>query len=52
MSKQSQHVFSVSLLFVSVSLAPLHRELDHNDISGTIEDTSGAFAGLDSLRKL
>ncbi|XP_047438665.1 leucine-rich repeats and immunoglobulin-like domains protein 1 [Mugil cephalus] len=27
-------------------------ELDHNDISGTIEDTNGAFAGLDSLNKL
>ncbi|XP_036415525.1 leucine-rich repeats and immunoglobulin-like domains protein 1 [Colossoma macropomum] len=27
-------------------------ELDHNDISGTIEDTNGAFAGLDNLRKL
>lgn len=30
----------------------LHRELDHNDISGTIEDTNGAFSGLDSLTKL
>lgn len=30
----------------------LHRELDHNDISGTIEDTNGAFSGLDKLRKL
>lgn len=30
----------------------LHRELDHNDISGTIEDTMGAFSGLDSLTKL
>ncbi|XP_044611146.2 leucine-rich repeats and immunoglobulin-like domains protein 1 isoform X2 [Equus asinus] len=27
-------------------------DLDHNDISGTIEDTSGAFTGLDSLSKL
>uniref|UniRef100_A0AAX7UFK4 Ig-like domain-containing protein n=1 Tax=Astatotilapia calliptera TaxID=8154 RepID=A0AAX7UFK4_ASTCA len=27
-------------------------ELDHNDISGTIEDTNGAFSGLDSLIKL
>ncbi|KAM8756384.1 leucine-rich repeats and immunoglobulin-like domains protein 1 [Acanthopagrus schlegelii] len=27
-------------------------ELDHNDISGTIEDTNGAFSGLDSLNKL
>ncbi|XP_037107265.1 leucine-rich repeats and immunoglobulin-like domains protein 1 [Syngnathus acus] len=27
-------------------------ELDHNDISGTIEDTNGAFSGLDSLSKL
>uniref|UniRef100_A0A8D1KJS0 Ig-like domain-containing protein n=1 Tax=Sus scrofa TaxID=9823 RepID=A0A8D1KJS0_PIG len=27
-------------------------ELDHNEISGTIEDTSGAFTGLDSLSKL
>ncbi|XP_069722421.1 leucine-rich repeats and immunoglobulin-like domains protein 1 isoform X2 [Phaenicophaeus curvirostris] len=27
-------------------------ELDHNDISGTIEDTNGAFAGLESLSKL
>uniref|UniRef100_A0A8C9V6I8 Leucine rich repeats and immunoglobulin like domains 1 n=1 Tax=Scleropages formosus TaxID=113540 RepID=A0A8C9V6I8_SCLFO len=27
-------------------------ELDHNDISGTIEDTNGAFAGLESLNKL
>ncbi|XP_037243223.1 leucine-rich repeats and immunoglobulin-like domains protein 1 isoform X1 [Falco rusticolus] len=27
-------------------------ELDHNDISGTIEDTNGAFAGLENLSKL
>ncbi|XP_030632873.1 LOW QUALITY PROTEIN: leucine-rich repeats and immunoglobulin-like domains protein 1 [Chanos chanos] len=27
-------------------------ELDHNDISGTIEDTNGAFTGLDNLNKL
>ncbi|XP_063071016.1 leucine-rich repeats and immunoglobulin-like domains protein 1 [Engraulis encrasicolus] len=27
-------------------------ELDHNDISGTIEDTNGAFTGLDGLHKL
>uniref|UniRef100_A0A8C2YK38 Leucine rich repeats and immunoglobulin like domains 1 n=1 Tax=Chinchilla lanigera TaxID=34839 RepID=A0A8C2YK38_CHILA len=27
-------------------------DLDHNEISGTIEDTNGAFAGLDSLSKL
>ncbi|MBN3311145.1 LRIG1 protein, partial [Amia calva] len=27
-------------------------ELDHNDISGTIEDTNGAFIGLDSLSEL
>lgn len=27
-------------------------ELDHNEISGTIEDTNGAFAGLESLTKL
>ncbi|KAM8930781.1 leucine-rich repeats and immunoglobulin-like domains protein 1 [Pelodytes ibericus] len=27
-------------------------ELDHNEISGTIEDTNGAFIGLDSLCKL
>uniref|UniRef100_A0AAQ5YLM8 Ig-like domain-containing protein n=1 Tax=Amphiprion ocellaris TaxID=80972 RepID=A0AAQ5YLM8_AMPOC len=27
-------------------------ELDHNDISGTIEDTNGAFSGLDSLNNL
>ncbi|XP_033613007.1 leucine-rich repeats and immunoglobulin-like domains protein 1 isoform X2 [Fukomys damarensis] len=27
-------------------------DLDHNEISGTIEDTSGAFAGLDNLSKL
>ncbi|KAM6169942.1 leucine-rich repeats and immunoglobulin-like domains protein 1 [Rhynchocyon petersi] len=27
-------------------------DLDHNEISGTIEDTSGAFMGLDSLSKL
>nr|XP_057937066.1 leucine-rich repeats and immunoglobulin-like domains protein 1 isoform X2 [Doryrhamphus excisus] len=27
-------------------------ELDHNHISGTIEDTNGAFSGLDSLSKL
>ncbi|XP_030061797.1 leucine-rich repeats and immunoglobulin-like domains protein 1 isoform X2 [Microcaecilia unicolor] len=27
-------------------------ELDHNEISGTIEDTSAAFTGLDSLTKL
>uniref|UniRef100_A0A8B9LH69 Leucine-rich repeats and immunoglobulin-like domains 1 n=1 Tax=Astyanax mexicanus TaxID=7994 RepID=A0A8B9LH69_ASTMX len=33
-------------------LSSLRLELDHNDISGTIEDTNGAFAGLDSLRKL
>ncbi|KAM5148036.1 leucine-rich repeats and immunoglobulin-like domains protein 1 [Mantella aurantiaca] len=27
-------------------------ELDHNEISGTIEDTNGAFIGLESLNKL
>ncbi|XP_037535174.1 leucine-rich repeats and immunoglobulin-like domains protein 1 [Nematolebias whitei] len=27
-------------------------ELDRNDISGTIEDTNGAFSGLDKLKKL
>ncbi|XP_049633067.1 leucine-rich repeats and immunoglobulin-like domains protein 1 [Suncus etruscus] len=27
-------------------------DLDHNDISGTIEDTNGAFTGLDSLSRL
>ncbi|XP_068109925.1 leucine-rich repeats and immunoglobulin-like domains protein 1 isoform X2 [Hyperolius riggenbachi] len=27
-------------------------ELDHNEISGTIEDTNGAFIGLDNLNKL
>ncbi|XP_078517613.1 leucine-rich repeats and immunoglobulin-like domains protein 1 isoform X2 [Lissotriton helveticus] len=27
-------------------------ELDHNEISGTIEDTNGAFSGLESLTKL
>ncbi|KAK0155729.1 Leucine-rich repeats and immunoglobulin-like domains protein 1 [Merluccius polli] len=27
-------------------------ELDHNDISGTIEDTNGAFSGLDGLHRL
>lgn len=27
-------------------------DLDHNEISGTIEDTSGAFTGLDNLSKL
>ncbi|XP_053326341.1 leucine-rich repeats and immunoglobulin-like domains protein 1 [Spea bombifrons] len=27
-------------------------ELDHNEISGTIEDTNGAFIGLESLTKL
>ncbi|KAG8435877.1 hypothetical protein GDO86_007101 [Hymenochirus boettgeri] len=27
-------------------------ELDHNDISGTIEDTNGAFIGLENLNKL
>uniref|UniRef100_A0A8C5P440 Leucine-rich repeats and immunoglobulin-like domains 1 n=1 Tax=Jaculus jaculus TaxID=51337 RepID=A0A8C5P440_JACJA len=27
-------------------------DLDHNEISGTIEDTSGAFVGLDNLSKL
>ncbi|XP_017285467.1 leucine-rich repeats and immunoglobulin-like domains protein 1 [Kryptolebias marmoratus] len=27
-------------------------KLDHNDISGTIEDTNGAFSGLDKLKKL
>ncbi|KAM5279951.1 leucine-rich repeats and immunoglobulin-like domains protein 1 [Ctenodactylus gundi] len=27
-------------------------DLDHNEISGTVEDTSGAFAGLDSLSRL
>lgn len=31
---------------------PLPRELDHNDISGTIEDTNGAFTGLENLSKL
>lgn len=30
----------------------LLRDLDHNEISGTIEDTSGAFTGLDNLSKL
>lgn len=30
----------------------LLRDLDHNEISGTIEDTSGAFMGLDNLSKL
>ena len=35
---------------LSVCLLP--RDLDHNEISGTIEDTSGAFTGLDSLSKL
>lgn len=33
-------------------LSLLPRDLDHNEISGTIEDTSGAFTGLDSLSKL
>ncbi|XP_044531703.1 leucine-rich repeats and immunoglobulin-like domains protein 1 [Gracilinanus agilis] len=27
-------------------------DLNHNEISGTIEDTNGAFTGLDSLNKL
>ncbi|XP_048345591.1 leucine-rich repeats and immunoglobulin-like domains protein 1 isoform X2 [Sphaerodactylus townsendi] len=27
-------------------------DLDHNEISGTIEDTSGAFTGLENLSKL
>ncbi|XP_058582225.1 leucine-rich repeats and immunoglobulin-like domains protein 1 [Neofelis nebulosa] len=27
-------------------------DLDHNEISGTVEDTSGAFTGLESLSKL
>ncbi|XP_008586400.1 PREDICTED: leucine-rich repeats and immunoglobulin-like domains protein 1 [Galeopterus variegatus] len=27
-------------------------DLDHNEIAGTVEDTSGAFSGLDSLSKL
>ncbi|XP_060095486.1 leucine-rich repeats and immunoglobulin-like domains protein 1 isoform X2 [Heteronotia binoei] len=27
-------------------------DLDHNEISGTIEDTSGAFTGLENLNKL
>ncbi|XP_054990190.1 leucine-rich repeats and immunoglobulin-like domains protein 1 isoform X2 [Sorex araneus] len=27
-------------------------DLDHNDISGTVEDTSGAFTGLESLSRL
>ncbi|XP_069332142.1 leucine-rich repeats and immunoglobulin-like domains protein 1 isoform X6 [Eulemur rufifrons] len=31
---------------------PAGQDLDHNEISGTIEDTSGAFMGLDSLSKL
>lgn len=48
---------SPSSLPPSIFLIPLfslilHRELDHNDISGTIEDTNGAFSGLDSLNKL
>ncbi|XP_023609805.1 leucine-rich repeats and immunoglobulin-like domains protein 1 [Myotis lucifugus] len=30
----------------------MSRDLGHNEISGTIEDTSGAFTGLDSLSKL
>lgn len=46
----------VPLLLPSLSYPPfsliLHRELDLNDISGTIEDTNGAFSGLDSLTKL
>lgn len=44
-------LYSISLhtLFLSLSV---YRELDHNDISGTIEDTSGAFTGLKKLRKL
>lgn len=46
-----------ALLLPSRFLTPLfsltlHRELDHNDIAGTIEDTNGAFSGLDSLTKL
>ncbi|GLD69925.1 leucine-rich repeats and immunoglobulin-like domains protein 1 isoform X1 [Lates japonicus] len=36
----------------SEGLKALRPELDHNDISGTIEDTNGAFSGLDSLNKL
>lgn len=41
-------IFFILTLFSLI----LHRELDHNDISGTIEDTNGAFSGLDSLNKL
>lgn len=33
-------------------LSVFPRDLGHNEISGTIEDTSGAFMGLDSLSKL
>lgn len=60
----SSHValYSFLPLFVTVTLGlrhwfwalscPLPRELDHNDISGTIEDTNGAFTGLENLSKL
>lgn len=41
-----------SLFLIPLFSLALHRELDHNDISGTIEDTNGAFSGLDSLNKL
>lgn len=41
-----------SIFLIPPLFSFLHRELDHNDISGTIEDTNGAFSGLDSLNKL
>lgn len=37
---------------IELTVCLLPRDLDHNEISGTIEDTSGAFGGLDSLSKL
>lgn len=38
--------------WVMSCLSVFPRDLAHNEISGTIEDTSGAFTGLDSLSKL
>lgn len=45
------HLTSSSASFL-ISFFILCRELDHNDISGTIEDTNGAFGGLENLNKL
>lgn len=45
-------LFNSLCLSFLISFFFLCRELDHNDISGTIEDTNGAFTGLENLNKL